>query len=231
MAKTRKTYTPKDPAPLSRVVVIWLGIFAASSVIFIAATGPEIQSLAALPQDASYDSGTTPVDLIFAGGDLLQLLAFLVSGFLILKWTYRVSRNANALAGGLKTTPPWAVGWYFVPIGCLWKPYQAMRQIWQVSVRPNGWRTVPTPSIMGWWWAAWLIGNFAGNISFRMTVEQHTNAIELWSDYVLLVDTAAHTIAAVLLIMVVRRISALQVATLAADAFGPSEVTPVPVWA
>src|ERR1700754_3506800 len=47
-------------------------------------------------------------------------------------WIHRANRNARALgAVGMRFSPGWAVGWFFVPIANLWKPYQAMKEIWQ----------------------------------------------------------------------------------------------------
>ena len=34
-------------------------------------------------------------------------------------------------------TPGWSVGWFFVPIMNPWKPFQAMREIWQASAEPG----------------------------------------------------------------------------------------------
>jgi len=69
---------------------------------------------------------------------LVHMLVFIVSGFLILKWIYRANYNARQLgAEGMNFTPGWSVGWYFVPIATLWKPYQAMKEIWKASHYPD----------------------------------------------------------------------------------------------
>lgn len=54
-------------------------------------------------------------------------------------------------------TPGWAVGWYFVPIAWFWKPYQAMREIWQASVNPTSWREQPVTAALHWWWTLWIV--------------------------------------------------------------------------
>jgi hypothetical protein len=50
----------------------------------------------------------------------------------------------------------------------LWKPFQVMREIWQASAQPANWQAVPTPSLIGWWWAVYIINLFLGQIAFRM---------------------------------------------------------------
>ena len=75
-------------------------------------------------------------------------------------WTYRVNANIHALgAANLRFTPGWAVGWYFIPIASLWKPYQVMKEIWRASRNPSGWQEEASSSIVGWWWFWWIVSN------------------------------------------------------------------------
>ena len=75
-------------------------------------------------------------------------------------WTYRMNANIHALgAANLRFTPGWAVGWYFIPIANLWKPYQVMKEIWRASKNPSGWHDEASSSIVGYWWFWWIISN------------------------------------------------------------------------
>ncbi len=76
----------------------------------------------------------------------------------VLLWIHRANSNARALgATNMKFTPGWAVGWYFVPVAWFWKPYQAMREIWQASADPANWERQWAPPLLGWWWALWIV--------------------------------------------------------------------------
>lgn len=76
------------------------------------------------------------------------------------RFVFRGMKNLRlSSATGVTIGPFWAAGWNFVPIFCLWKPLQAMRQIWRSSHDPERARA-PIPAAMGWWWALSLIGNF-----------------------------------------------------------------------
>ncbi len=100
---------------------------------------------------------------------IAYIVVFLVSGFLILKWIYRANYNARQLgASGMKFTPGWSVGWYFIPIFALWKPYQAMKEIWKASHAPNDWTNAATSSVLGWWWFFWIVSNGIAGASFSM---------------------------------------------------------------
>ncbi len=103
-------------------------------------------------------------DLLVAGGYGLLALGFLCSGLTVLFWTYRAAANVHAVhPGAMEIRPGWAVGWNFVPIWSLWKPYQAMKQIWQASVSPD-----PVPDMFAKWWFGWVGFNLISNGSGRM---------------------------------------------------------------
>ena len=67
----------------------------------------------------------------------LQFVNGVVVIVLFCIWIYRANYNARQLgATDMQFSPGWAVGWNFIPIANLWKPYQAMREIWQASADP-----------------------------------------------------------------------------------------------
>ena len=87
----------------------------------------------------------------------LQLLVFYGTWVLVPAWTRRANHNARQLgACDMTFTPAWAAGWYFLPPGLLWKPYQVMTEVWQASVDPTDWKGQRGSPLVGWWWALWL---------------------------------------------------------------------------
>lgn len=87
-------------------------------------------------------------------------LAAMATAVVVSRWIYRANSNARALgASGMAFTPGGAVGWYFVPIANLWKPYQAMREIWQASASPPGWRRQQVPALVPCWWLLGILGS------------------------------------------------------------------------
>ena len=84
---------------------------------------------------------------------IAQVLVLLISGFLILRWIYIANFNARQLgAAGMVFSPGWSVGWYFIPFANLWKPYQAMKEIWLASSNPQSWKNQPVAPLLRWWW-------------------------------------------------------------------------------
>ncbi|HET9863637.1 MAG TPA: DUF4328 domain-containing protein, partial [Steroidobacteraceae bacterium] len=65
-------------------------------------------------------------------------------------------------------TPGWAVGWFFIPVASLWKPYQAMRSLWQMSRHVHKPGVQDTSWVLPTWWALWLVSIFIGWVLFRL---------------------------------------------------------------
>jgi Domain of unknown function (DUF4328) len=102
---------------------------------------------------------------------IAYLIVFIVSGFLILRWIHRANYNARQLgAENMTFTPGWSIGYYFIPILTLWKPYQAMKEIWKASKIPTDWEVAGTSSILPIWWTLWLISGFLGQTILRLTM-------------------------------------------------------------
>jgi hypothetical protein len=152
----------KSPVGLAKLVIAATWAFCAMKLLLIGAMA--INLLALLGRVSAtfpYELFGRIVKLTVAGNLSVQVVA----GVLSLVWIYRVSRNAQRLARyGLPISSGWAVGWYFVPIGALWKPFEAIEQTWRASTSPAAWRSVPTPALLRWWWALWLAGGAAGGL-------------------------------------------------------------------
>jgi hypothetical protein len=89
-------------------------------------------------------------------------------------WIYRANCNARALgAQRMNFSPGWCVGWFFVPVMWLFKPYQAVREIHRASdpeAGPLDWESRPTGSVVPLWWTVWLIAGFVGYAAARMSI-------------------------------------------------------------
>jgi hypothetical protein len=100
---------------------------------------------------------------------IIRLALLVVTGVCFLVWIHRANANVRALgAQGMTFSPGWSVGWYFIPIANMWKPYQAMKEIWRASANPTRWQDEARGGLLPWWWALFLSSNILGNISFRL---------------------------------------------------------------
>ena len=139
---------------------------------------------------------------------------FIVSGILILKWIYRANQNARQFgAKDMAFSPGWSIGFYFIPIVSLWKPYQAMKEIWQASQNPSNWPVEKVSSILGIWWFFWITNNIVGQAVFRMS-RRAEEISEIMN--VNLVSQASEVISIPLALvtwLLIKRVSAAQLAT------------------
>jgi len=143
----------------------------------------------------------------------LYLLAMIVTGVFFLRWTYLANRNARALgATGLEFTPGWAVGWYFVPVAWLWKPYQALKETFKAShpdFRDN-WGQAPSPGMLPVWWTLWIISNYVGQAVFRVTLQAETVDAFLASSWITWVSDALDLPLGVAVIVLVAELQSRQ---------------------
>jgi hypothetical protein len=109
------------------------------------------------------------------------LVWYLTTIVAFLMWVHRAHRNLPVLgATGLEFTPRGAVGWYFVPIANLFKPYQCMREIYNASYpldASNDYQYRPernAPLVVKTWWTLFLIMGFFGNAVGRARLKADT---------------------------------------------------------
>ncbi len=168
-------YQFKDPARITMVAVVCLALYMALELL---------RGLALLYELWTWpgylDDGILRVSDVLAMASLLLLIVCVVA---VGMWTYRASANAHAISDEMTITPGWAVGWYFVPIMNLVRPYQGMREIWLASHFRGNWHGEPAPGLLGWWWGLWLVTNILGNIAFRLS-NPETFEAAMWIDFV-----------------------------------------------
>lgn len=141
---------------------------------------------------------------------IVHFIIYLVTAVLFLRWTYLANWNARILgAPDLKPSPGWAVGWYFVPIANLWKPFQALRQTFKAS-HPDyteNWQEAPSPALLLLWWLLWIFTGYLGRIVLSAALGAETlDDLALSSRFMFLLDT----LDAVLGIVVISLVSKLQ---------------------
>ncbi|HVM47993.1 MAG TPA: DUF4328 domain-containing protein [Candidatus Acidoferrum sp.] len=120
-----------------------------------------------LPPGVNPDETLLPSDISNAGIGLVQVLFSIFLAVTFLRWIYRANRNLHQLGGvPMAFSPGWSVGWYFVPVANLYKPYQAMKEIWIVAHRGE----LGSGNILGWWWFLWIVSTFVDRIAMRLAL-------------------------------------------------------------
>jgi len=175
----------KDPTNLtSWAKLLLLGQIVVSAIAIVSG-GFELQVLQDLR--AGTFEGDEDITAAAEASDLRQGIVGVVQGLIIissavviLMWIYRANLNAHRLgAKEMEFSPGWAVGWYFVPFANLWKPYQAMREIWQASANPERWEYEDRSWLLPVWWTIWIISNVVDNAAFRLALRDDQSIDQL----------------------------------------------------
>jgi hypothetical protein len=107
---------------------------------------------------------------------LLQSGLGIVTGITFLKWIYRAYKNIQGFgAEGLRFSPGWAVGYYFIPILSLIRPVQVMSEIWRASDDPRNWPQRPGSWLIVSWWTLFLIYTGVTQVSLEIAIQASTN--------------------------------------------------------
>jgi len=160
----------------------------------------------------------------------LQFVVWVGTVIAFCLWTHRVSRNLPALGGrGLKYTPGWAVGWYFIPVANFVVPIFVMREIWRESdpaqrhLDSQGGKSASP--LVAWWWGTYAIrwilslaamvvgGIIGGMVAAKAVSNPRARPEELtasmgnmfhWVDWLAIANNGLAFVAAILAILVVR---------------------------
>ncbi len=143
---------------------------------------------------------------------MVQFALFLPTAIIFLMWIYRANVNARALgARDMKFRPGWSVGWFFVPILSLYKPFYAVQEIWKASIPGSqAWQSRRAGGVVGAWWAFWILTFAASRIAATLSSQaEQINEFLVASWATLAADSVAIP-AALLALLVVRGIHGLQ---------------------
>ena len=209
----------KDPRMIARAARIvlygWLAVqpFMAIYAFFSA------RAFASVPSESPAGFTDPPPGLEAVDGPVALLLLgtsvlYLVTGVIVLCWIYRTNRNAWAAGDGAMTIRPgWAVGWFFIPVAALWKPFSAFHETWQVShAAEEPWET---PTLLRVWWGCWLFCAACSNLSLRVGWSTTTAGPKVLSAWMDVVEALVQIPLTLLLLRIVADLTAAQMRNLA----------------
>lgn len=151
----------------------------------------------------------------------LYLGLILGAGIVFITWLWRARLNSEELSYGQHyRARGWVVGSWFCPIVNLWFPYQVVRDVWRASDPATRGtdgelsRASSGPLVIVWW-LTWTVSSLAAYYSFKVYREEPATAEDVLSifDRIAVADTVSAVFeiaAAVLAVMIIRRITAWQ---------------------
>ncbi len=109
---------------------------------------------------------------------VLYVLIYILSGITFIQWFRRAYNNLEARTR-IDHSEGWAAGGWFVPIISLFRPYKIMKELFEKTDRLIKDRTSATTennqiSLIGVWWALWIIVGYVGNYGLKTAFKSDT---------------------------------------------------------
>ncbi|MGW2818762.1 DUF4328 domain-containing protein [Streptomyces sp. NPDC001415] len=165
----------------------------------------------------------TEADLRAADSDALakiaswpSLVVWFAAGVAFLVWLWRARINVELMSGAdsQRRSRGWVIGAWTVPAANLWYPYQVVTDIWRASAP----RLPASIAVISAWWAAFVGALVVRPIQWRLATEEATSEQDLLNNAnVSTLLAALLVMAGVLVIVIIRRITAWQTQAARAD--------------
>ncbi|MEV0412855.1 DUF4328 domain-containing protein [Streptomyces sp. NPDC050448] len=152
-------------------------------------------------------------DVLTGVAGVLQYLMVLVTAVVFIVWFHRVRVNGEIFRpDGFSQSRGWAIGSWFIPFGNLFLPFRIAKQIWVASTQfgPDGTYREVSAAPLNAWWAVWVTSLVLDRVFGQLYKRAETpQALRDASALGIVTDLFA-VAAAVLAIVFVRRLTALQ---------------------
>ncbi|MGW2274874.1 DUF4328 domain-containing protein [Streptomyces yangpuensis] len=204
----------RSPKGLATALTWLLGASAAVHLFSAGAGGYEQAWMQGFSGDTHFDDlelGLSPALTILAG--LLQVLTMLPTVVVFIVWFHRVRTNGGIFRPDAFTLGPgWAIGAWFVPVAHLFLPYRIARQTWRASTQrgPDGSDRPASAALLTSWWVLWVLSAVVGRVFSRIYMGADTVDELLAAGRLGIVADLATTVAGVLAVLFVRRLTAMQ---------------------
>lgn len=147
-----------------RLLLVYLGLVvlesAACVAVIAALSGPADADLTGLQRSAASSGLLTQSYSGYA-----QVAVFLATAVLFLRLLYKAVQRARGFAVPFSyVSPGWAVGYWFVPLLNLYRPFQVVKALLAACAQEAGPNAKPAAGeqLLSAWWAMFLLSNMAG---------------------------------------------------------------------
>ncbi|MFE3062341.1 DUF4328 domain-containing protein [Streptomyces roseus] len=207
----------RSPRGLALAVCVLLGVAAAVNLLS-AAVGGYVHSLMkrVIADPAQVGADTLDRSDVLTGiTGALQAVILLATAVVFVIWFHRVRVNGGIMRpDAFSQGRGWAIGGWFIPIGNLFLPYRTAKEIWTASTRsaPDGtFREVSAAPVHAWW-AAWVLSVLSDRLFSALYARAGTAEALRDASAVGMACDLLTVAAAVLAIVFVRKLTAMQTA-------------------
>ena len=148
---------------IGRLLLVYVGLLvlesAACVAVIAALSGPADADLTDAQRMVTSSSLVT-----MAYSDYAQVAVFILIALLFLRMLYKATQQAKGFAVPFTyVSPGWAVGYWFVPLFNLYRPFEVVKALFKACAQEAGPAVKPAAGeqLLSAWWAMFLIGNIA----------------------------------------------------------------------
>lgn len=145
---------------------------------------------------------------------VLRMFFMIVTAVAFIMWFFRAYKNLRlANVAGLKYSPGWTIGAFFIPIGNLFIPYNIMEEVWKGShvlsgeVARDGWKNKKLNFKVPIWWVSFMIYYLGGYFLSRMYESSSSVDGMIYGTLISMAVNLCSILAAVLGILIVDEIT------------------------
>ncbi|MGW0392749.1 DUF4328 domain-containing protein [Streptomyces sp. NPDC003042] len=152
-------------------------------------------------------------DMITAATGIFQILALLGTAVVFIIWFHRVRVNGGIFRPDAFTQGPgWAIGGWFIPFANLVLPFRTAKQTWAASTQlgPDGSPRTTSTAPLTAWWTVWVVAALLDRVFAQMYKKAETPESLRDASVVGFFSDLTMVAAAVLAILFVRKLTALQ---------------------
>lgn len=144
---------------------------------------------------------------------LAYILIMILVIIMFLRWFRRAYYNLGKLTS-TESTEGWAAGAWFIPFYNLYKPQRIMRELYDktnriLKLNDPQYQRIET-SLIGFWWALWIISNIGSNRSTRMYLRAETARDYMTSLSLSMPMSIVSIAAAILIILIIKKYASME---------------------
>ena len=201
----------------ARIAVACLGAVIVTDLVAVLADYQLLRALRARTTGAGIATGPVEIEEGFVAlTAFAQLATVVLTAIFFLRWFHRAYASLGELGeSGLKYSPGWAVGGFFVPFLNLVRPREVMLELWKRASRLWSERSdlvLGQPQPKKWvdaWWTSFLAASLLGNVAGRMALNAEERLAQITAARVGLAADVVDFAAALVAIALVRNVTRL----------------------
>jgi hypothetical protein len=148
-------------------------------IIAVAAGVFEFLSHQNLPEGYNPDVDLLPAEYLSTIIILLGAVIGILTSVNFLRILYRISKNMQFQHEvSLQSTPGWLVGYFFIPILSLYKPYVHIKEMWAKIESPR----IINMNLLKLWWGFCVVSAVLGQALFRYSIKNWNSEYDAFAE-------------------------------------------------